>query len=204
MAMLAPNHISDATERAADSVGPIEAADIRAGVALAGAKDHPVMPAVIAAGEVGSWEALLAMSVGTLAWGLVTRDRALAETGGRMLAAGVLASLVKTSLKRTLHRTRPNVLMDTGRYVRGPMGPNDGPWQSFPSGHAALSTAVARAVARSRPELAGAAYTTAAGVIAVQLVRGAHFPVDVAVGAAIGVAAEAVTDRVISARLSEA
>lgn len=202
--MLARNDIRTSTERAAESVGAIEAADIRTGVALACAKDHPVMPTVIAAGEVGSWEALLAMSVGTLAWGLVRGDRVLAEAGGRMLAAGVLASLVKTSLKRTLHRTRPNVLMDTGRYVRGPMGPNDGPWQSFPSGHAALSTAVARAVARSRPELAGAAYAAAAGVVAVQLVRGAHFPVDVAVGAAIGVAAEAVTDRVISARLSKA
>ncbi|WP_232628915.1 phosphatase PAP2 family protein [Methylobacterium sp. Leaf118] len=193
----------DATERAAARTGSLEAADIRAGVALARGKDHPVMPAVITMGEVGSWQALLAMSAGTLAWGLLTRDRALAETGGRMLAAGTLASLVKTSLKRTLHRTRPNVLMDTGRYARGPFGPNDGPWQSFPSGHAALSVAVARAVARARPGLSGPAYATAAGVVAVQLVRGAHFPADVAAGALIGLAAEAATDRLVSARLPQ-
>lgn len=200
--MLAPNEIRDATERAVAGAGALEAADIRAGVALARGKDHPVMPTVIAMGEVGSWQGLLAMSVGTLAWGLFSRDRGLAETGGRMLAAGMLASLVKTSLKRTLHRTRPNVLMDTGLYTRGPFGPNVGPWQSFPSGHAALSVAVARAVARTRPVLGGPAYATAAGVIAVQLARGAHFPADAAAGALIGLAAEAATDRVITARLA--
>jgi membrane-associated phospholipid phosphatase len=145
--------------------------------------------------EVGSWQSLLALSVGTLAWGAIARDRRLAEAGRHMLQAGILASVVKTSLKRTVHRTRPNVLMDEGFYARGWPGTGVGPWQSFPSGHSALSAAVACATARAYPEMKGPAYVAAAGVIVAQVVRGAHFPVDVLSGTLIGVAAEAAVNR---------
>lgn len=177
--------------RKAAKVGPIEAADIVLGVGLAKAKDRPAMQAAGIASEIGAWQSLLAVSAGTLAFGLLVRDRRLAETGGRMLGAGILASLVKTTVKRVVHRTRPNVLMDTGIYARGRFGPNVGPWQSFPSGHSALSAAVARSVARSYPELRGPAYAMAAGVTIVQVLRGAHYPSDVIVGSVIGIAAEA-------------
>ena len=195
--MLARNDIPGTVDRATAEAGPVEAADIRAGVALAGAKDGATVRGLAALGEVGSWQALLALCTGTLAWGLLSGDRRVAAAGGRMLAAGVLASLAKTSVKRTLHRTRPNVLMDEGLYRRGRRGPNVGPWQSFPSGHAALSTAVARAAAHACPELRGPAYAAAASVAAVQVLRGAHFPADVLAGAAIGIAAEAMTHRLI-------
>ena len=180
-------------------VGPIEAADVVLGVGLAHAKDHPALKAAGTASEIGSWQSLLALSAGTLGLGLLIRDRRLAEAGGRMLGAGILASLAKTSVKRVVHRTRPNVLMDTGRYARGRFGPNIGPWQSFPSGHSALSAAVARAVGRSYPALRGPAYAMAAGVTVVQVLRGAHFPSDVIVGSLIGIAAEASLTRVIGA-----
>lgn len=164
------------------------------GLTLAGAKDHPTIRALGLASEIGSWKSLLALSAGTLALGFVTRDRRLAEAGRHMLKAGILASVVKTSLKRTVHRTRPNVIMDEGIYARGWRGTSNGPWQSFPSGHSALSTAVACAAVRAYPEVRSAAYVAAAGVVAAQVLRGAHFPADVLAGALIGVAAEAAVD----------
>lgn len=167
-----------------------EEADIRVGVALAHAKDSAGVRTLATLGEVGSWKSLLFLSVGTMAWGLAVGDRRMSSTGKRMLGAGILASLVKTTAKRLVHRTRPNVLMDTGLYARGWLGPNDGPWQSFPSGHSALSVAVARAAVRTYPEIRGIAYGAAAGVILTQLLRGAHFPSDVLAGAVVGFAAE--------------
>lgn len=170
-----------------------EGADIAVGVALAHAKDSAGVRTLATLSEVGSWKSLLAISAGALAWGVAVGDRRMTSAGQRMLSAGILASLVKTTTKRLVHRTRPNVLMDTGLYARGWLGPNDGPWQSFPSGHSALSVAVARAAGHAYPDIRGAAYGAAAGVMLTQILRGAHFPSDVAAGALIGLAAEAAT-----------
>lgn len=186
--------------RTAGLASGLEALDVAAGVSLARTKDHPANRALGFVGEVGSWQSLLALSVTVLACGKATGDRRLAETGGNMLAAGLAASLVKTTIKRTVHRTRPNVLMDEGRYARGRPGTGIGPWQSFPSGHAALSFALARSVARTYPGLAAVAAIAAAGVAGIQVVRGAHFPIDVLAGAAIGVGAEAVSHRILRPR----
>ncbi|MGU3361801.1 phosphatase PAP2 family protein [Methylobacterium sp. M6A4_1b] len=172
-----------------------EAADIRVGLSLARAKDTRRMRALAAASEAGGWKWLLALSTGTLALGLLKRDPRLAEAGRHMLVAGILAAATKTTVKRVVHRTRPNVLMDQGFYEKGWFGPNVGPWQSFPSGHSALSVAVATAAGRAYPEVRGVATAAALGVVAVQVLRGAHFPVDVTAGALIGLAAEAVDHR---------
>ncbi|WCS28537.1 phosphatase PAP2 family protein (plasmid) [Methylobacterium sp. NMS14P] len=188
-----PNRRSDF--RAVDTANRFEAADVALGLGLARAKDHPLVRTVGLASEIGSWKSLLSLSAGTLVLGLMVRDRRMAEAGRHMLQAGVLAGVVKTSLKRTVHRTRPNVLMEEGFYVRGWPGTGVGPWQSFPSGHSALSTAVACAAARAYPEIKGPAYAAAAGVVAAQVLRGAHFPADVLTGAVIGIAAEFTVDR---------
>jgi membrane-associated phospholipid phosphatase len=123
---------------------------------------------------------------------VLRRNPQLAEAGRHMLLAGILAAGTKTTIKRVVHRTRPNVLMDKGLYEKGWFGPNVGPWQSFPSGHSALSVAVAAAATRAYPEIRGVATAAALGVVVVQVLRGAHFPVDVAAGALIGFSAEAV------------
>ncbi|MCC0808436.1 phosphatase PAP2 family protein [Methylobacterium sp. W2] len=184
----------------ATAASRFEAADVTYGLKLAGAKDHPAVRALGLASEIGSWKSLLALSAGTLALGIVKRDRRLAEAGRHMLQAGIVASVVKTSLKRTVHRTRPNVLMDEGVYARGWPGTSNGPWQSFPSGHSALSAAVACAAVRSYPDVRSAAYVAAAGVVAAQVLRGAHFPADVLAGAVIGVAAESAVNRLTGQR----
>lgn len=195
MAMLARSPIQPPHATPSQPTHQFETADIAAGLKLARAKDHPAIRALALASEAGSWKSLLALSAGTMAWGMAAGDRRLAAAGQHMLLSGILASIVKTSLKRTVHRTRPNVLMDEGFYARGWPGTSVGPWQSFPSGHSAMSAAVACAVVRAYPKMKGPAYGTAAGIIAVQVMRGAHFPADVLTGAMIGVAAEAVVNR---------
>ena len=55
--------------------------------------------------------------------------------------------------------------------------------------------ALARAVARCWPRARPWAYAGAAAVGMVQVPRGAHYPSDVLAGALIGVAAEAVVNR---------
>lgn len=188
MAMLENRHASSAAlaER-------LETADVATALFLARGKDGAPIKALATASEIGSWKSLLALSAATWACGTLLGDARMATAGRRMLVAGALASAVKTATKRTIHRTRPNVLMDTGLYARGPGGTSDGPWQSLPSGHSALSVAVARAAGRAYPSLRGAACAGAAGIAFAQILRGAHFPSDVVAGSLIGVAAEAAT-----------
>lgn len=178
----------------------LEAGDIRLGVSLARAKDTRPVRALAAASEGGGWRWLLALSTGTLAYGLLKGNRPLAEAGRHMLVSGVLAGVAKTSMKRLVHRTRPNVLMDEGLYEKGWFGPNVGPWQSFPSGHSAMSVAVAAAAGRACPEIRGVATAAALGVVVAQVVRGAHFPSDVLAGALVGLTAEAVEHRLAIGR----
>jgi membrane-associated phospholipid phosphatase len=173
----------------------LEAGDVRLGVSLARAKDTGRVRALAAASEAGGWRWLLALSAGTLAWGALSGNRRLATTGRHMLASGILAAATKTTVKRIVHRTRPNVLMDEGLYEKGWFGPNVGPWQSFPSGHSAMSVAVACAASRAYPEVRGVAAAAAFGVVAAQVLRGAHFPSDVTAGALVGFTAETLVHR---------
>jgi len=172
-----------------------ESADIAAATRLASHKDHPVMRLLGAASEVGDQPPLVALSGAVLAYGVFSGDRRAAQAGGRMLASFLLATAVKTGLKRLVSRTRPNVLLNEGRYEVRPLGPDEGPWHSFPSGHTAGSVSVARAAARVYPQVRGAAYAGAAAVALIQVPRGAHYPVDVAAGAVVGLAAEFLVDR---------
>jgi membrane-associated phospholipid phosphatase len=112
-----------------------------------------------------------------------------------MLGSLVLATWIKTGLKHLVARTRPNVLLEEGRYEVEPFGPDEGPWHSFPSGHTAGSVAVARAVTRVFPQARTAAYGAAAAIALIQIPRGAHYPADVAAGTVVGVVAEAAVNR---------
>jgi len=146
--------------------------------------------------EVGDQPPLLAVSGVALAYGLLAGDRRAARAGARMLGSLILASGLKTGLKHLLARTRPNVLLDDGKYEVEPFGPDEGPWHSFPSGHTAGCVAVARAVGRVYPGARMAAYGGAAVVALAQVPRGAHYPADVIAGALVGLAAEAIVNGV--------
>lgn len=176
------------------AANPVEKADVAAGLALARFRDHPIVERLAQAGEVSDQEPLYAVTGFTFALGLILRDRRLAEAGGRMLGAVVLSAVLKSVVKRTVTRTRPNVLMDKGRYETSLGGDEKKPWQSFPSGHTAGATAAARALGRLYPETGWACVAAAAALGMIRIAKGAHYPLDVVAGAAVGLAAEAAVD----------
>jgi undecaprenyl-diphosphatase len=108
-----------------------------------------------------------------------------------MLMAHLLATGMKHVVKRRVDRTRPYVVVDGGEYE---MEAGDGKApevNSFPSGHTAGAVAVAQACGREFPEHGVAAASAAAAVALIQIPRCAHYPSDLAAGAAIGSLAEA-------------
>ena len=186
------------TDDASDA-SPVERADIAAARQLARHRHDPALRAVTAFGQLADQPPLLAASGAVVAWGLLTGDRGLARRGGHLVASVALATLLKGAVKRALSRTRPNVLLDEGLYRVEPLGPDMGPWHSFPSGHTAGAVALARAVVRCWPAARWPAYAGAAAVGLVQVPRGAHYPSDVLAGVVVGVAAEAVAHRLFPA-----
>lgn len=173
-------------------------ADIDAGRGVARElHDHPVVKVAGLLSEVADQPPTVAINLTTIAVGLLRADARLTRTGVRMLAAHGLATLAKSVIKANVDRARPHLFSDREDHRPKPGDTDEGPQNSFPSGHTAGAVAVARAVAREYPAAAGTAYAGAAGVAAIQIPRGTHFPIDVAVGAIIGWAAEAVVARVL-------
>jgi membrane-associated phospholipid phosphatase len=191
--MLTINTKQGLTEVETDSTA--EGADIALATHLAGHKDHPAVRGLGTLSEIGDQPPLLVLSGAVLVYGLLSGNRRAAGAGARMLSSLILATGIKASVKHLVARTRPNVLLDEGRYAVEPLGPDEGPWNSFPSGHTAGSVAVARAIGRVYPAARPVAYGGAAAVGLMQIPRGAHYPADVAAGALVGIVAEAAVDR---------
>lgn len=179
----------------ASAATALEEADVEIGLRLARHRDRPAVRAAGAASEIADQVPLATLCAAVAGLGLATGDRRLAAAGGRMLASFALATAAKSLAKRLVSRTRPNQVLAEGHYEVAPRGPEGGPWHSFPSGHTAGSVAVAAAFGRAYPGAVVPAFGAAAAIAAVQVPRGAHFPLDLAAGALIGLAAEAVVDR---------
>ena len=187
-----------------EDLSPVEKADVELSRRLARHRGHPLARAVKAAAGIGDQEPLVALSVTTIGLGLGRRDRRLTATGVRMLASLFVAIAAKTALKRLVLRTRPHVVLDEGVYELSAFGPNEGPQQSFPSGHTAGSVAVARAVARRHPQAAPAAYVGAAAIAIAQVPTAKHFATDVLAGAALGYASDALVAGLVPALREDA
>ncbi len=174
----------------------IEQMDVALGKELA-TKRGPVIEALRKVGKLGDQEPLYIVGSAVLALGLATRRAPLAKTGLAVLAAVATADASKSLAKNLVHRTRPHVLMDEGRYKAGVGKSEKKPEQSFPSGHVAGSLAASIAVARQYP-LAGVVGCLLTAMMGVgRVVRRAHWPLDIAAGAVIGVIAEGVSSRVL-------
>jgi membrane-associated phospholipid phosphatase len=171
----------------------LEEADVALARRLA-RRDSPVVRGLACASEIGDQGPLFALAAAAAAFGLIRRKPRVARLGFEAFAGVLVASGIKTVMKRTLSRTRPHVLLDEGRYEARWFGPNEGPWQSFPSGHTAGPVAAACTLSRFDPKLGRAALGATALMGVVQVLRGSHYPSDVVVGAAVGV----ISDRLVA------
>lgn len=154
--------------------------------------------------ELGDQPPLVALSSLVFAAGLYRRDRRLARTGLRMLAAHAVATAVKGFVKDEVDRTRPGEALQKDRYRLAKGRSKAGKLRSMPSGHSAGLAAVARAARREYPEVAAPAGVAAAAVTAAQLPSGNHFASDVAAGLAIGIASEALVAGLMGPRDNDA
>jgi membrane-associated phospholipid phosphatase len=172
---------------------PVEEAEVRLLHRATPMLRHPLVETASVVGKIGDQPPLLALSGAVMALGLLRRDVKLARAGARMTLAHILATAGKTVGKNNIDRTRPHRSADGGGYKAEPGQSRDPGLRSFPSGHTAGAVAVARAIKREYPGVPGLAAQGAAALIGVfQISRRAHFPTDVAAGAVIGGAAEAV------------
>lgn len=159
-----------------DRVGPGEAAAFRAVNGLPGSLYRPAWAIM----QFGAPAAVPAMA--GAAW--LAGDRALA---GRLLAGGTSAWALSNVIKRLVRRPRPAVLLP-GTRCRG----REAAGLGYLSGHTGMAVALgAAALPRLGP--AGRVVILAA-VPAIGLARiyvGAHLPLDVVGGAALGLAIDA-------------
>lgn len=174
----------------------VEKLDATVTEAVAEQSDRPWVRVLGALSEVGDQPPLRALTLGTAAVGLATRDPRLVRAGLRMFAAHTLATWVKTAIKRSVDRTRPEHALEEGyRMERG--GSHEHHLSSFPSGHTAGALAVTQALARDYPATTAPGLAFSAWVGAMQVPRCRHYVSDVAAGALIGWAAEQVSSRLL-------
>ncbi len=132
---------------------------------------------------LGSGWTLAGISAVLLAIGLTAGRPAFRDAGLYSLASHALAGLIVQLLKRLAGRPRPRLTHgDPFQFAPALESGLD----SFPSGHATASFAVASVLARSFPAGAWVFYGLAGFVAVSRVARGSHFPTDVAVGSLLG------------------
>jgi undecaprenyl-diphosphatase len=139
--------------------------------------------------RAGSGAVLVAVSGAMVVAGWLLKRSALYRAGFESVLAHGAAALIVQVLKHLIGRPRPR-MMHNGGFQFGPSLETG--LDSFPSGHAAASFAVATVLAKHFPGLAWPLYGAAAVVAVSRIVRGSHFPTDVAAGLVLGVLVGAV------------
>jgi membrane-associated phospholipid phosphatase len=178
-------------------VETIEEADIAVSAAAEPLTRHPVTKALGQVSEIADQPPMFTLGSLVLAGGVLSGSPRATEAGLRLLLSVAIATALKTGAKTLFARTRPYVLHNEGRYETELLGPVDKDHNSFPSGHTADAVAAARSLARTFPEARKPAYAGAAAIGLIQVPRGAHHPLDVAAGALVGLAAEALADAIL-------
>ena len=186
-------HQADHWRRMTDCTA-VESADLAIAEVAAPFRHTALVKLLGGVSEIADQPPLIATCAATLAIGLLRGDRRLARAGGRMLAAELLATVMKGAIKHRIDRTRPSVVDDGGKYVMQPGSDRASSLNSFPSGHTAGAVAVSRAFVREYPEYRGEAYTGAAAIGIIQIPRCQHYSSDLAAGTMIGLVAEALVD----------
>ncbi|TAJ22817.1 MAG: phosphatase PAP2 family protein [Nitrospirae bacterium] len=136
--------------------------------------------------RLGSGWGLVIISGTMLAIGFLLKRQTVQRAGMDGLIAHGVAALVTQLLKHLIGRPRPR-LMHNGSFQFGPSLETG--LDSFPSGHTTASFAVAVVVAKQFPRIGWLVYGMACLVAASRIVRGSHFPTDVAAGVVLGILA---------------
>jgi membrane-associated phospholipid phosphatase len=122
---------------------------------------------------------------GILAAGLISGNKNLERSGGRVLASVVTAGVTTVVIKRIVGRFRPTDASD--QYVVNPFSSHD----AFPSGHATVAFALASSLAEEihRPWATALLYAGASGTAWSRLNDHKHWLSDVLAGAMVGITA---------------
>jgi len=152
------------------------------------ARDQILIPWMATTSWAGDWigdgEQLVILSVVLLAIGWGTGRPPLMAAGWQTLLAHGLAGLLTNVSKHLIGRPRPR-LVHSGGWLSMPS--MEAGLDSFPSGHTTASFAVATVLARRFPA-GGVVFFAIAGFVGLsRVLRGAHFPTDVAGGIVFGV-----------------
>ncbi|MDP1769656.1 MAG: phosphatase PAP2 family protein [Nitrospirota bacterium] len=133
--------------------------------------------------RLGKGESLVFLSLLLLAVGYGLKRPQWKDAGRQSLIAHGLVAVTANILKHAIGRPRPK-FMDTGKFQFSPVSGSG--WDSFPSGHAAASFAVATVLAAKFPRARWPILAVAVAIAASRIIRGSHFLTDVAGGAALG------------------
>ncbi len=163
---------------------------------VAAHRDQPIVKATGFLAEIGDQPQLVATSLGTVVIGLVARRPDMIRGGVRMFAAHAAATFVKSAIKSSIDRTRPEKAIEDGKARFEPGDSDDHEQTSFPSGHTAGAVAVARAASRDIDGAGAPAALVTGLVAAAQPLNGKHYLSDLVVGAAVGWIAEALVSAV--------
>jgi membrane-associated phospholipid phosphatase len=133
------------------------------------------------------------VSLGTLAFGVATRNRDIQRAGGRMAAAVLFSGLTSEGIKRLVGRSRPNERVGAFEFhpftsLRDSAGLTTR--SSFPSGHTTAAFAIATSLSDDidEPLVSVALYTFAIGTAYSRVNDNRHWLSDTALGAALGIA----------------
>lgn len=150
--------------------------------------DQLIVPWMAFTSNAGDWigegSHLIAVSVVLLAVGWFFSKPIVKAAGVHTLFAHGIAALLANGLKHLTGRPRPK-FVHSGEWQFTPSWASG--LDSFPSGHATASFAVATVLAKRFPAFGPLCVCIAAFVALGRVLRGSHFPTDVVGGAVLGV-----------------
>ena len=188
---------------AMDAASPGIRADIGAGAAAMRLRRRRAVRRALPAADALDQMPLALVGGAVLAAGLASGRPRLRRAGAEMLVGLALATGIKNVAKRGLTRTRPSVVAETGEHAFAASGADDSDHQAFPSGHTAGAVATLAPLLRAEPLAAAPLVPLTAGLLGLQVVRGAHYPSDIVAGGAVGLLAAALAERIIGTLLPD-
>ena len=185
---MSPNSHNN-NKRSPDAASAVEEADKEVARSAARHRHHPVVKTLGTASEIADQIPLSIVCAAMIGTGAIIHRPYMTQVGLKMMTAHVLANSVKRIIKNNFKRTRPKVMIEEQTYECEAGESEGGHDTSFPSGHTAGAVAVATVMARDLPQTAVPALAIAAMIAGIQVPRGKHYPIDVAAGAVLGLAA---------------